>query len=105
MLTVELTVLVGFVSTLFGMFFTLRSHSRANEKDLIERTKSEAILSAKLTEISTNVHDIKHQLRDQSDEIKDVSNRVTRLYESNKSAHLRIDELSARIKEQEGKEC
>jgi len=81
------------VCTIIGTILAINGFSRTTKKDTQESTKANTRLESKVDYVLNGVNDIKLDMRDQGRQINDVSERVTRVEESSKSAHKRIDEL------------
>lgn len=87
--------LLGAVSVVFGMIITYLTFVRGRDKDIKSDAKENAKISTKLDHISQGVDTIRIDLKSNEKEIGRVAERVTRVEESAKQAHLRINKLES----------
>lgn len=66
---------------------------RGRDKEIKTDAKESAKVSTKLDHISRGVDDIRIDLRSNEKQINRVAERVTRIEESSKQAHLRINKI------------
>lgn len=85
--------LLGAVSTVFGMVITYFTFMRGRDKNIKHDAQENAKISTKLDHISQGVDTIRIDLKSNEKEINRVAERVTRVEESSRSAHKRIDKL------------
>ena len=85
--------LLGAVSTVFGMVITYFTFMRGRDKNIKTDAQENAKISTKLDHISQGVDTIRIDLKSNEKEINRVAERVTRVEESSRSAHKRIDKL------------
>ena len=85
--------LLGAVSTVFGMVITYFTFMRGRDKNIKTDAQENAKVSTKLDHISRGVDDIRIDLRSNERQINTVAERVTRVEESTKQAHLRINNV------------
>lgn len=85
--------LLGAVSTVFGMVITYFTFMRGRDKNIRTDAQENAKVSTKLDHISRGVDDIRIDLRSNEKQINNVAERVTRVEESSRSAHKRLDKL------------
>ena len=64
-----------------------------DKAQIIAETKSNTTLETKMDNVLKGIDDIKLDNRDQCRQLNAMAERVTRVEESTKSAHKRIDEL------------
>lgn len=88
-LTVEATILLGVLSLVIAYQSFQLNKTRETKKD----SKQEAKLQAQLDYISKGVDDIRIDLKANEKQMAQLSERVTRVEESSKQAHRRIDKL------------
>lgn len=103
-MTIEVALLISFLSVAFSIFFGLKNSKRNDTKDVEERTRERTELNVKLDFISSNMQDIKEQI---SSLVKDVQNhgvKIAELEQSTRSAHHRLDTLEKRVDEKEDKD-
>lgn len=87
--------LLGAVSVVFGMVITYLTFVRGRDKDIKSDATENAKISTKLDHISQGVDTIRIDLKSNEKEIGRVAERVTRVEESAKQAHLRINKLES----------
>lgn len=92
--------LIGIVCTLIGAVLGILGFTRTKKRDTIEDTREaqaeaskQTLVETKLDYISKGVDDIRLDIKAQDRKIQDVIERVTRVEESTKSAHKRIDSI------------
>lgn len=85
--------LLGAGSVIFGMVITYFTFVRSRDKDIKSDAQENAKVSTKLDHISRGVDDIRIDLRSNEKYINQVAERVTRVEESSRSAHKRLDKL------------
>lgn len=91
-----LEALLAAGSVVFGMFISYFTFIRNRDKDVRQDATENAKVSAKLDHISRGVDDIRIDLKSNEREINRVAERVTRVEESTKQAHLRINKIENR---------
>lgn len=84
---------LGAVSTIFGMIITYLTFMRGRDKSIRHDAQETAKISTKLDHISAGVDTIRIDLKSNEKEINRVAERVTRVEESAKQAHKRIDKI------------
>lgn len=89
MMSVELTVLIG----LLGLIIAYQGYQLNREKQYRSASKQDAKTEAQLDYISRGVDDIRIDLKANEKQIVALGERVTRVEESSKQAHKRIDNL------------
>lgn len=85
--------ILGAISTVFGMVITYFTFMRGRDKTIKQSAEENAKVSTKLDHISRGVDDIRIDLRSNEKQINNVSERVTRVEESARSAHKRLDKI------------
>ena len=92
-LEVFLTVL-SIAASICAIVFGYKAFRRGQKADDQGEAQRLTTMETKLDYISSGVNRIEQNQRDQSASISDLSQRVTRVEESAKQAHKRIDELT-----------
>lgn len=85
--------LIGIICTILGAILGYLGYRKTTNKDIKEDAKSSAYLSTKLDYISKGVDDIRLDIKAQAHKIDEIKERLTRVEESAKSAHRRLDEF------------
>lgn len=93
----DLNIIIGIGGVILGFYLNYLNYRRTQDKDLKDDTKDDTKenteLKVKLDYISKGVDDIRLDIRSTNREVDDLKTRVTRVEESSKSAHHRIDGL------------
>lgn len=89
---------INILCTVIGAFIGIYGFLRLTKKDTEESTKDFTQLKTDMGYIKGGVDDIRLDIKAQANKIQFMSERITRVEESTKSAHHRLDEL---IKEKE----
>ena len=92
-MNVDLTVLVGLVSTLLGIVVTVFKLRKDDNKEIKEKAINESKVGQEIFYISKNIEDIKFNQRTFTEEIKNINDRLIKAEESIKNAHIRIDPI------------
>ena len=92
-MNVDLTVLVGLVSTLLGIVVTVLKLRKDDNKEIKEKAINESKVGQEIFYISKNIEDIKFNQRTITEEIKNINDRLIKAEESIKNAHIRIDHI------------
>ncbi|MBU3176106.1 hypothetical protein KPL47_06955 [Clostridium estertheticum] len=100
MSAVTLTIIIsvsGAICAIVGSVLAVSNLFRTSRKEATTEATADAQsttrLETKLEYIAKGVDDIRLDNKDQNRKINDISDRVTRVEESTKSAHKRMDEL------------
>ena len=88
-MTVEIAVLIGIGSFLIGLF----TFGRNRDKDVKNDATKSAVIETKLDSIGQAVDSIRIDVRASEQRWNAVSDRVTRVEESAKQAHKRLDKI------------
>lgn len=88
-MSVELGVLVG----ILGVIIAYQGYQLNKNKDVKQDSKNSAEMKAELGYIRKGVDDIRIDLKANEKNIAHLSERVTRVEESTKQAHKRIDKF------------
>lgn len=96
-MTVEVALLISIVSVVFSVYFGLKNNKRTDIKDIEERVKENTRINVKLDNITQTTQEIKSEISSMREDIKSHNDRLIKLEESVKSAHLRIDGVVERL--------
>lgn len=96
-MTIEVALLISFVSVAFSVYFGLKNSKRTDTKDIEERVKENTRINVKLDNISQATQEIKSEISSMREDIKSHNDRLIKLEESVKSAHHRIDGIEERM--------
>lgn len=100
-MTIEVALLISFVSVAFGLYSGIKGLKRNDTKDAEEDATQMATVLTELKNIMDGISDIKKEIIDVKNDVKVDRDRITRLEESAKQAHKRIDEILTRIERKE----
>ena len=96
-MTVEVAVLIAFASLCISAYLGFKGSKRTDTKDIEERAKENAMINFKLDEIGRAIQDIKSERVSLVADLKEQGVRITRIEESAKQSHKRIDALEHKI--------
>ena len=104
-MVIELSTLISVVSVSVAVITIIYNIVRNGKKDTTEDVKEDAtqMVLTELKNIMDGISDIKKEITDVKNDVKADRDRITRLEESAKQAHKRIDEILARMERKEGK--
>lgn len=81
------------VCSVLGAILGVLGFLRLSKKDIQHESENFANVATKIDYISKGVDDIRLDIRDHNRQFSDMNQRLTRVEESAKSAHKRIDSL------------
>lgn len=84
---------IGVVCTVVGVIFMYIGYRQGANNCVRDDASEHTAVTAKLDYISRGVDDMRLDMKDQGRRMDSLGERVTRVEESSKSAHKRIDEL------------
>jgi hypothetical protein len=94
-----ITAIISAIAAVCGVILGWSARSRELKKETKEETKEEVktdvLLRADMEYIKRGVDDIRIEQRAQGQRVDTLSERVTRVEESTKQAHKRIDRIEA----------
>lgn len=88
-----LTAIISVLAALSGIALGWTGRSRAIREDVAQQASADALQRADVEYIKRGVDDIRLEQKAQGKKIDDLAERVTRVEESAKQAHKRIDRL------------
>lgn len=89
----ELTALIGVVAAISGILLGWLGRNRSLKKEIAQEAGAEAVQRTDVEYIKRGVDDIRVDLRMQGQRLDGLAERVTRVEESSKQAHKRLDRL------------
>ncbi|MGL4569627.1 MAG: hypothetical protein ACRCVJ_01015 [Clostridium sp.] len=92
-MNVDITVIVGMGCTVVGAIIGIWKAKKDTDKDTREDAVKDTTALVKLDYISKGVDDIRLDIKAQDRKIQDIVIDITKLKESTKSAHHRLDNL------------
>lgn len=87
------TISIALICTILGVAISYLTFQRNKDNAIRAETKEDAETKAKLDYISKGVDDIRLDIKSQDRKIEDLKERVTRVEESAKQAHKRINDI------------
>lgn len=96
-MSIEISLLISVISISFALYQGIKNMKRNTTKDVEEDATQMATVIAELKNIMDGISDIKKEITSIKDDVKENRDRTTRLEESCKQAHKRIDELIQRL--------
>ena len=86
-------VLIGAAGTICSIVFGYVGYQRGAKKEIRDDTEIEVTLKTDMEYLKRGVDDIRFEQRSQGQRIDAIVERVTRVEESSKQAHKRIDRV------------
>lgn len=87
---------IGVIGALAGFLISYFGFIRNRDKDVKKDATESAVMTTKLDHISSGVDSIRVDMKVSERRVEEIKERVTRVEESSKQAHLRINQLSER---------
>ncbi|MFU1798657.1 hypothetical protein ACM1RC_32785 [Paenibacillus azoreducens] len=88
-----ITALISMCGVISGIIIGWSGRNRAAKQETKEEVQSDAKVRADIEYIKRGIEDIKYEQRAQGERFDELTERVTRVEESAKQAHKRIDDL------------
>jgi hypothetical protein len=88
-----ITAIISVIAALSGIILGWAGHARTARQDVVQRASAEALQRADVEYIKRGVDDIRLEQKAQGKRIDELTERVTRVEESAKQAHHRINRL------------
>lgn len=98
---IDVSVLLSVISVVTAAAAAVTTIKRSNANDNRQQAANLTTLIVKLENISDGVNEIKSDMRNMKSDIQDLRDRLTRVEQSNKSAHHRLDKLEGKSKEEQ----
>ncbi|MGG4552810.1 hypothetical protein [Paenibacillus humicus] len=89
----EITILISIATAVSGILLGWLGRTRTIRQDAAKNAEAGATLQTDVEYIKRGVDDIRVDMRIQSQRLDGISERVTRVEESTKQAHKRLDRL------------
>lgn len=96
------TTVLGVVGTVCAVVFGYLAFSRNNKSDDTAEGKKDGVLLTEIGYIKSGVDDIKRKQEKEDERHVQVVSRLTKVEESAKQAHHRIDDLQEQIDRRQG---
>ncbi len=81
------------LSLAFSVVFSVLTHRRNSHKDIENESQGRGVLQSDVGYIKAGIDDLKRENRAVNQKLETIAERVTRVEESCKQAHKRIDEI------------
>lgn len=88
-----MATLIGVFCAVIGMVFGWIGRTKAIKDEVAQEATADASLHTDVSYIKTGINEIRVDLRDIGRRMEDFSERLTRVEESAKQAHKRLDRL------------
>lgn len=95
---------VSTISVVAAIYFSSKSSKKTDTREIEERVKENTRINMKLDNISNAIQEIKSDISSMREEMKTHNDRIIKVEESAKQAHLRITALENRINIMDGGE-
>jgi hypothetical protein len=92
-MTIEISILISILSISFAIFFGLKNSKRNYTLDTKSDASQLTTVIVKLENIGIGITEIKSELFNVKNDIKEDRERIIRVEESTKQAHKRLDAL------------
>lgn len=92
-MTIEVALVISALSLAFGIYQGVVNMKRNRTSDDKKDATQLTTVIVKLENISAGISDIKSDMRNVKDEVKEMRERLIKVEDSAKNAHRRIDEL------------
>lgn len=89
-MSIEITLLISIITICCTIYAASRNWTKDTREDQAEQTT----ILVKLENISAGINEIKTDMRSVKTDLQEHDRRLTRLEESAKQAHKRLDELN-----------
>ena len=93
---IAITAVISIAGTLAAIFFGFAIYKRNLKNDASAEARSEAVVLTEIGYIKSGVDDIKRKQELEEKRYIEVSERLSKVEESSKQAHKRIDEWHCR---------
>lgn len=88
--------LIGAIGTISGMLIGWIGRTKAYKDEVIQEATQDASLHTDVSYIKRGIDDLRVDIRLQNQQLAGVTERLTRVEESSKQAHKRIDKIEER---------
>lgn len=96
-MTIELAMLLSVLSVGFSIYFGAKNSKRTDSKEIEERVRENTKINVKLDEINATSKETREEISKIREDINKHDNRLTKVEESAKQAHHRLDAIENRL--------
>lgn len=89
----DIVTLVSVIGAIVAMYFAFRNSRRSDDQQTREDAGRLARMEGKLDSANRGIDDVRVEVRLHGSQLSELGTRVTRVEESTKSAHKRLDTL------------
>ena len=93
---IEIVTLIGVIGTVCGVIFGYIGYQRGLKKDSTDTGKNDGVLLSDVGYIKSGIDDLKRKQELTDERHYALAERVTKVEESAKQAHHRIDEIKSK---------
>lgn len=90
-MTIELAMLISVISVVFGLYQGATNLKRNSKVDTKTDATEMTTVIVKLENIGNGISEIKTEMSNVKEDMKDIRDRVIRVEESSRQAHKRLD--------------
>lgn len=92
-MTIEVALVISGLSLAFGIYQGVSNMKRNQKSDNFEEATQMTTVIVKLENIGSGISDIKADMKNINEEVRELRDRVIKVEHSAKEAHRRIDEI------------
>jgi septal ring factor EnvC (AmiA/AmiB activator) len=90
---VSIDIQIGILCAVGGLLIGFFTFNRSRDNDVKNDASESAVIKTKLDNISSGIDSIRIDIKANEKRVSELSERVIRIEESSKQAHLRINKL------------
>ena len=98
MTAVEITILISVLSLSFAVYSGLKNMRRADTKEVQSEAARDSAIMTKLENMQTMIAERKAEMRQDRQDVKEMTEKFIRNEESLKSLHKRVDRIEKLLK-------
>lgn len=98
MTAVEITILISVLSLSFAVYSGLKNMRRADTKEVQSEAARDSAIMTKLENMQTMIAEMKAEMRQDRQDVKEMTEKFIRNEESLKSLHKRVDRIEKLLK-------
>lgn len=87
--------IVAVISAISNVILGWKGNARSNNKDTAEDVRKDAIMQSNVDYIKRGIDELRLEIKDQGRRFDELTERVTRVEESTKQAHHRLNRMES----------